>query len=265
MPTTTIIIPAYNEEHRLPVAEFLAFAKKNPDIVFLFVNDGSTDGTAKMLTIFLGKSPNIQVLNLTHNCGKAESVRCGVVTALHQQSTFIGFWDADLATPLAAIRPFIEYLTKQQSVDMIFGARVQLLGHIIVRKPWRHYMGRIFATLASIMLRLPIYDTQCGAKLFRSTSQLKEVFAKPFHTKWIFDVEIIARFGEAYGVSCQELYDKISEYPLNEWHDIHGSKMRMIHFLTAPWELWTINRKYPHIRQNTDKACCTRVRSNKPR
>ena len=70
---------------------------------------------------------------------------------------------------------------------MVFGARVALLGRQINRLPSRHYLGRIFATLASTVLSLRIYDTQCGAKIFRNSATFRSAIAEPFDSPWIFD------------------------------------------------------------------------------
>src|SRR5207248_10840878 len=111
----------------------------------------------------------------------------------------IGFWDADLATPFSELPGFLAILESRAAIQIVIGARVRLLGRDISRRPSRHYVGRVGATLIASSLGLAVYDTQCGAKLFRVNDTMRKVFAAPFLSRWIFDVEIIARFVQMRG------------------------------------------------------------------
>ncbi|HEY7322192.1 MAG TPA: glycosyltransferase [Candidatus Binatia bacterium] len=241
-----VVIPCYNEAKRLPVNQFMAFDSDRYDTKFIFVNDGSTDSTLEIIESLRARTPcRYFVHNMTRNTGKAEATRAGLLLAFQENPRYVGFWDADLATPLDAINDFCQLLDGNPSIEMIFGARVRLLGRLIQRRAIRHYPGRIFATAASLMLGLSVYDTQCGAKLFRATPQIKLLFNEPFETKWLFDVEIIARLIKARrGTAMPQAEDVIYEFPLHEWRDVPGSKVRPKDFVVAFVELCTIWRRY---------------------
>ena len=200
--TTHIVVPCYNEETRLPIQKFLQFTAdeaRSAGVQFTFVNDGSTDGTLRVIEDLASQRPkHISMHHLSRNHGKAEAVRKGMLHVINKHNLgyndAVAFWDADLATPLSAIAQFTEKMNALTHLEMVFGARVALLGRDIRRKFSRHYLGRIFATLASIVLNLRIYDTQCGAKMFRATSDLRDALSTPLTAGWIFDVELIARF-----------------------------------------------------------------------
>jgi glycosyltransferase involved in cell wall biosynthesis len=241
-----IVIPCYNEAARLRSAEFLEFAATHNQIAFLFVNDGSKDGTLDLLQELCSKHvEGLFYLDLQPNCGKAEAVRLGILRAIELlQPEFVGFWDADLATPLNAIPDFLEILRERDQLQMVFGARIRLLGHQVRRKLARHYLGRIFATVVSIALRLPVYDTQCGAKIFRVTPDLLRILAEPFLSRWIFDVEIVARvIQEAHG-DREHVEEMIFELPLMRWEDVAGSKLHPTDFFRALLEIYAIRRKH---------------------
>ena len=229
----TVVVPCYNEEKRLDVAAFRSFS----DADFLFVNDGSTDGTLDLL-----RSSNLNVLDLERNSGKAEAVRRGIVQAIADGADIVGFWDADLATPLDEIPSFLEIFASRPNIEMVLGARVRLLGRDIQRHASRHYFGRVGATLISQTLGLAVYDTQCGAKLFRVNDTMREIFATPFLSRWIFDVELIARFLQLR--SRNDVVHAIYELPIRTWHDVAGSKVKSRDFIRALRDLRKIRRAY---------------------
>jgi dolichyl-phosphate beta-glucosyltransferase len=232
-----LVVPCFNEAHRLDVDAFRRFQLEGHKIEFLFVNDGSTDNTLQVL-----QSMGADVLNLEKNSGKAEAVRRGILAALDRSPDYVGFWDADLATPLSELAGFMEIAESRKAIQMVFGARVRLLGREISRRPARHYFGRVGATLISFSLGLAVYDTQCGAKLFRATSDVRDVFSTPFLSRWIFDVEIIARFVQRWG--RDRVAQSIYEYPVTRWHDVKGSKVKSRDFVRALHDLWKIHRAY---------------------
>lgn len=226
LPHTIVVVPCYNEAGRLNARAFSQFRVNGHWVEFLFVNDGSRDETLQMLQQLRCASPDtIRVRDLHPNRGKAEAVRAGLLEALESGADFVGYWDADLATPLAALPRFLEVLEDRAGVDVVLGSRVKLLGRSIERHAWRHYLGRVFATLVSEMLHLAVYDTQCGAKLFRSNETLKRVLAQPFTTSWLFDVEILARLIGESAAGTAAVERALYELPLDEWRDVPGSKL----------------------------------------
>jgi len=238
-----LVIPCYDEEHRLPVDELRRFAVPGLDLELVLVNDGSRDGTLQLLEKLHDEDPKrFTVVNLAQNSGKAEAVRQGILAALETKPDYTGFWDADLATPLNELPAFVEILDTRPNVQMVMGARVRLLGRDISRQASRHYFGRMGATLISQTLQLAVYDTQCGAKLFRATDDTRHVFSTPFISRWIFDVEVIARYVRLWGRDVAAR--SIVEVPVRQWHDVKGSKLKSNDFARALRDLWRIRRAY---------------------
>ncbi|HUF65750.1 MAG TPA: glycosyltransferase [Gemmatimonadaceae bacterium] len=234
----TIVVPCYNEAKRLDVRAFAAYLSDGDDETrLIFVDDGSTDGTGALLERLCSPAPHrASVLSLERNSGKAEAVRRGVLAAMEAGATTVGYWDADLATPLDAISQFTTVARNRPDITLVMGARVQLLGRSIDRRPGRHYLGRVFATVVSIVLGIRVYDTQCGAKMLRVTPETRAAFATPFRSRWIFDVELIARLlGRRGGMDATGI--GILELPLWSWRDVAGSKLKAGDFAVAVPEL----------------------------
>jgi glycosyltransferase involved in cell wall biosynthesis len=280
-----IVVPCYNEASRLRVADFVAFVRAPETRArLLFVDDGSSDGTLAALHEARDACPDrIDILSLPSNVGKAEAVRLGMRRACGDaiaerpkrlKPSFVGFWDADLATPLNHVGLFRDVFIKRPETDMVFGARVGLLGRDIQRSARRHYVGRAFATLASFALGMPVYDTQCGAKLFRVGDDLEAALSEPFDTRWVFDCELVGRYaslrrarsaraagGSAAGPRTKakailgngvsknprderRVVDSIYEYPLHEWKDVAGSKVKPSDAVKMAWGLARLRMKY---------------------
>ena len=242
-PRVMLVVPCYNEEFRLPIDRFRKFLCES-QFEFVFVDDGSQDKTSERLEgLRHGEEDRVFVLRLPANQGKAEAVRTGFNFALDQHAEYVGYWDADLATPLEAIPQFMATFEADPDLDMVFGARVKLLGRHVHRRTSRHYLGRVFATVVSILLRLPIYDTQCGAKIFRVRPGTPELIAEPFRSRWVFDVELLARYIRQLG-SPQQAAQRIYEFPLDTWEDIGASKVKPFDFFVALRDVGLIYWKY---------------------
>lgn len=236
-----LIIPCYNEEKRLPGSVILDYLDSHADLTVLFVNDGSKDNTAKIIDQLVQQNPSrISSLHLPKNVGKAECVRQGMLKLIDSgQGSWLGFWDADLATPL-------EELDRMQdsacdSTKMIMATRVRRLGADVQRHAWRHALGRTMATVISSVLAMPVYDSQCGAKLVHR-DVASDIFSKPFLSKWLFDCEMLFRFSAIFPNACTD--DSLIEVPVLEWKDIPGSKLLFHHLASSVLDIIRIAIHY---------------------
>lgn len=235
MPTRVcLIVPCYNEAARLDVERF---ARPPAGVTCLLVDDGSSDATLELAQRHA--SPALRVFALERNVGKAEAVRRGVLHArasgLLDGVEWVGYWDADLATPLSEVEYLLGYAALLGGhVDGILGSRVYKLGSRIVRSYRRHLLGRGFTTVAATVLGLGFYDSQCGAKLFRP-AVIDAAFGEPFVSRWIFDVEILLRLGGYRLIEC----------PLREWADVPSSRLHVARVAgSVLMDLLRIRRRY---------------------
>jgi len=236
---TCIVIPCYNEEKGLSLTEYENFLHKNFDVILNFVNDGSSDNTLLVLENLKNKYPNyVHVISYEKNKGKAEAVRFGVQYSLeHIDFNYIAYLDADLATSLEECSEMTQNF--KDEITFVFGSRIKRVGANIERKRSRFLIGRVIATAISTILKLPVYDTQCGCKVF--TKELaKEVFTKPFISKWLFDVEIFQRIMEIYG--RKKSLEKMIEIPLKSWIEKGDSKVKATYFFKLWIDLFRISQ-----------------------
>jgi dolichyl-phosphate beta-glucosyltransferase len=231
-----VVVPCYNEAQRLDIERFGTLAGSER-IRLLFVNDGSTDDTGRVLATLARSSNGVDVLELPRNVGKAEAVRLGLVSAVVSGAPIVGYYDADLATPPHELLRLLDILEAKPDLSVVTAARVALLGRDIVRRATRHYLGRFFATGAAIVLRQRIYDTQCGAKLFRVTPSFIAATARPFRSSWIFDVELIGRLLRGSDSAEPVPASAFEEIPLREWHHVPGSKLGFRQMTRALFDL----------------------------
>lgn len=162
-PVLSLVIPAYNEAPR--IAETLSTAvaalqELGVSWEVLVVDDGSSDGTRAAAEEFGRRQAGIRVESLPHR-GKASAVSHGMRVA---SGDLILFSDADLATPLRYIAPFIE--RSRQGYDVVIASREGITANRIGEPAYRHFMGRVFNWFVQLLLLPGIEDSQCGFKLF---------------------------------------------------------------------------------------------------
>ena len=216
--TAHLVMPCFNERSRLAVDEICSLIS-DERVSLVMVDDGSTDGTLELLRALERDAHDISVIALPANVGKGEAVRAGLTSALSAMPAWVGYVDADMSTPALEVLRLLDLAQATDRFDVVFGSRVAMLGRRVQRSPFRHYAGRVFATLASLVLDKAIYDTQCGAKLFRRTEALHHSTIPPFRSRWAFDVELLGRL-HAAGVDPSRFWEE----PLQVWRDADGSR-----------------------------------------
>ena len=246
MSNAEIVVPCYNEQHRLQPAAIAALVAAG--IRVTLVDDGSTDATLLHLDQLAQQhGPAVQVLALPRNVGKAEAIRQGLNRP--STATWRGYCDADAAVPATEIIRLLHLAQLQINAGAVLGSRVGLAGRAISRRASRHYAGRVFATVASLTLDARIYDTQCGLKWFRNQPALQAALAEPFSSPWLFDVELLGRLLLLFQANPHISANQIFEEPLLTWQDIAGSKLQPQDFLASPWHLLRIRlalRRWRH-------------------
>ncbi|WP_286915058.1 glycosyltransferase [Flavobacterium sp. UBA4197] len=240
IPKALLIIPFYNESERIAIHDYTTAFQEYASTDFLLVNDGSTDTTASVLMAFQQAYANVSTLLLPENAGKAAAIRTAVLNAPTDQYAYIGYLDADLATPITELIKMLAFAGENPEYHFIMGSRIKKMGSQIVRYQYRHYFGRVFATIVSnFILKTPIYDTQCGAKVIDRQLAV-QLFEQPFLTRWLFDVELLLRYKKGNKNFTNQVY----EYSLNTWIEKGASKITLKDLFGFPFQLLKIYRKY---------------------
>ena len=239
--TVCIVIPCYNEENELKNKVYDDFLISTKEELLCFVDDGSSDKTYQELLKLKVQFPNnVAVYQNPKNAGKAESVKNGIHYCLENfQFDKIGYLDADLATSLEEFCEISNFV--KDDIAFAFGSRILKLGSVIQRKRFRFVTGRIIATVISSILRLKVYDTQCGAKVM-TRDLASEIFKDSFVSQWMFDVELFIRIMAHYGK--KEALIRMLEIPLKSWIDKGDSKVKFSYFFKLWLDLLKINGIY---------------------
>lgn len=218
-----MVVPMFNEVDRWNAEIWEAFFALE-EVDWLFVDDGSSDGTYKLIEKLSQERAHVEALVLPANMGKAEAVRQGILHFIAQEGvSCIGFMDGDGAFSARDLATTIGVFNREVlkgPFDSVWSSRVALSGRDIQRSFRRHFLGRMVATTLRLGLGVIPYDTQSGLKLFFRSDTLAQTFRTPFRSRWLFDVEIMIRWRQFAGVPM-----KIFEEPLWSWRDVPGSKV----------------------------------------
>jgi len=223
-PALSLVIPAFNEETRLPASldTIAAFASRHPGgCEVILVDDGSRDRTPAIAREFAGKTSSARVLVNERNRGKGYSIRRGVLDA---RGASILVSDADLSTPLTEAPKLLDRL-RAMGEGIVIGSRGLKESNVEVHQnALRELMGRTFNLVVRTMTGLPFSDTQCGFKAF-SASVARPIFERARVERFSWDVEILY-VARKRGV-------RIEEIPVT-WRNAPGSKVGI---LSAPIEM----------------------------
>ncbi|MFP5236510.1 MAG: dolichyl-phosphate beta-glucosyltransferase [Acidobacteriota bacterium] len=188
-PKYSIVIPAFNERHRIlaTLESVVATVREHGwSVEVIVVNDGSTDNTADLVRTFALNAPEVRLLQNPRNCGKGYSVRSGI---LHAQGDIVMFTDADLSAPMDEAERLFAAIAG--GADIAIGSRWLETSRQTHRQPlYRQFFGRCFNLLTRMIMRLPFADTQCGFKAF-TRSAAQTVFQLQTIERWGFDPEIL--------------------------------------------------------------------------
>lgn len=226
----SVVIPAYNEEKRLPetlkkIKDYLS--RQNYEWEVLIVNDGSKDNTAAAVTDLIKGWQGFRLIDNKVNKGKGGVVKQGMLEVKGEWRLFM---DADNSTDISEIEKLWPFKNEYQ---IIIGSRYLNKDSIKIKQPLvRRVVSRIGNWLIRVLLGIDMKDTQCGFKLF-SAKAAQEIFSKQTIERWGFDMEILA--------IARKLGYQIKEVAV-DWYDAEGSNVKKSAALKTLKELFIIKR-----------------------
>jgi dolichyl-phosphate beta-glucosyltransferase len=249
-PELSIIIPAYNEESRLPralasIRDYLAAQGMTGDRAeIIVVDDGSKDGTARVVQEWTHELPVLRLVSNGQNRGKGYSVRHGMLEARGRIALFT---DADLSAPIEEAGKLLGALDKEYQVAI--GSRALDRSLISAHQSaLRETAGIIFNGFVRLLTGLPFHDTQCGFKAFVS-EPARIVFEQQRIERFGFDPEILF-LALHHGLRAVEVPVRWAHDPATKVHVIRDSVMMFTDLLVIRWN-WLLGR-YP--RQHNAQA-----------
>lgn len=231
----SIVIPAYNEERRLPssLRDIRAFFGKFPlHVEVLVIVEKSTDRTLEVARQAVEGDPRFEIVDNRVHRGKGYAVKCGMLRA---RGNLVFFMDADLSTPLSEVMNFLVQFSSHPETHVIIGSREHAKSKIMLKQSWlRRNLGRTFNRFVQGLAMKGITDTQCGFKAFRADC-CREIFSRQLTDGFAFDVEAL--------MLAQELGYKIDVQPVH-WINSPDSKVRiLIDPLKMLWDLSRMRRR----------------------
>jgi dolichyl-phosphate beta-glucosyltransferase len=239
-PELSIIIPAYNEELRLPatlssIAAYTRSSKRSIEVIV--VDDGSRDKTVAVAEQFRNEIPSLRVVSNGENRGKGYSVRHGMQEA---RGEIVLFTDADLSAPIEEVD---KLLPAMKTNDVAIGSRAMDRSQITVHEsPFREFAGIIFNKIVRLILWLPFVDTQCGFKAFRR-EPCKIIFEQQTIERFGFDPELLY-LARHHGLRSVEISVRWGHSPATKVSMMRDSMMMFVDVFVIRWN--SITGKYPH-------------------
>lgn len=230
----------YNEEKKISIKDYETAFNLDSSIDYLLIDDCSTDNTYSIIKNITASFTHVTLFQNKINLGKGPSIRQGILQSDLEKYDFIGYLDADLSVSFFEMEKLLNKAIANKDRPFVMGSRIKLISNNISRSKRRHYLGRLFATVVSqFLIKIPVYDTQCGAKIIESQLAL-QLFNLPLATKWLFDIELLLRYKNINN----QLANNVLEVPLNEWIEKGDTKIKLKELFLFPFQIIKLSVKY---------------------